>query len=163
MMKCCPGIRFFSSMTYDSHKGMLAIQCPNVTRKTVGFVAIGNKKSSNNEFTTLDDGIIAWQTFLCIVQGVFLLPMGELSYIYHILCPEPMIGTSLSPLLEKYHNNTNMFCRIAFERQPSTSMDSAISFVYLNQIAGLQIPCWNVVPSVNIECPSNNATRFVVH
>ncbi len=104
VFKCRPGIRILDSTTYNSHNSMTFIQCPNVTKKSVGFIAIGIEKkqqSTKNEFTKLKDGIINRHAFMCIVQGVFLSPLGELSYIYHKLQNSSIIRTSLQYLIQK--------------------------------------------------------------
>mmetsp|Transcript_30546 Transcript_30546/g.60994 ORF Transcript_30546/g.60994 Transcript_30546/m.60994 type:complete len:146 (-) Transcript_30546:91-528(-) len=96
VLKCQPGIRIKASTTYNSHDRISFIQCPNITRKSNGFIAIGiqkQKQSSSNEFSTLEDGIVSRDNFLCLVQGVFLSPSGELCYIYHRLRPLSVIGT----------------------------------------------------------------------
>ncbi len=96
VFKCKPGIKILASNTYNSHNSMTFIQCPNVTKKSVVFIAIRIEKqqqSTKNEFTTLEDGINNHHAFLCIVQVVFLSPLQELSYIYHKLQNSSIIGT----------------------------------------------------------------------
>lgn len=153
-LKCQPGIQTIVSSAYQSQDGLTLIQCPNVTRKSVRFVAIGTEtlhRSSRNEFTTLDNGNIDHHTFLCIVQGDFLSPLGELCYIYNKLQSLSVIGSFLTSTMKKYYEDPNLFCKIAFEYNPSTSINYAVSSLYLNQISGQTLLSWNVLPSVNIE------------
>ncbi len=154
VLKCHPGIRIVGSSTYDSHTGMTFIQCPNVTKKSVRFIAVGinkNSQSCRNEFTYCDDGIIHSNTFLSLVQGVFLSPTGELVFIHHKLRPFSMIKSSMSSLMQQYFDNTNIFCKNIFESEPTTSLDSAVSFLYLNQIGGPTLKCWKFNQNINIE------------
>ncbi len=84
------------SISPEFQNGITFIQCPNVTRKSNGFIVIvieKSKQSSINQFSTLADGIITQTTFLCIVQGVFLSPSEELCYIDHRLWQISVIGT----------------------------------------------------------------------
>ncbi len=154
VLKCKPGVQLLSSKNYNSHNSITLIQCPNVTKKSVGFVAIGIEKerqSINNEFTTLQDGILHRKTFLCIVQGIFLSPSGELSYIFHKLRPFSTIQTSLTQLISKYVDDQTTFCKIVFEHQPTTALDSSISFLYLNQITGPRMEACDAHNNVNVE------------
>ncbi len=154
VFKCKPGIRILSLPTYNDQLSMTFIQCPNVTTKSVGFIAIGIKKekpSTKNKFTTLQPGMINCNTFLCIVQGVFVSPSGELSYIFHKLRKSSTIGTTLSNLVNKYSNDPTTFCKVAFENEPTTALDYSVSFLYFNQIAGPTLAFSNAPNSINVE------------
>ena len=154
VFKCKPGIRILSLPTYNDQLSMTFIQCPNVTTKSVGFIAIGIKKqkpSTKNKFTTLQPGMINCNTFLCIVQGVFVSPSGELLYIFHKLRKSSTIGTTLSNLVNKYSNDPTTFCKVAFENEPTTALDYSVSFLYFNQIAGPTLAFSNAPNSINVE------------
>ncbi len=154
VLKWKPGVQLFASKNYNSHNSMTLIQCPNVTKKSVGFVAIRIEKeqqSINNKFTSLEDDIFHCNTFLCIVQGIFLSPSGKLSYIFHKLRTAFTIRTSLTQLISNYVDNPTKFCKIAFEHQPTTALDLSISVLYLNQIAGPRMDACDAPNNVTIE------------
>ncbi len=154
VLKCRPGIRILASTTYNDHDAVTFIQCPNVTRKSSGFIAIGtyqDSQSTVNAFSAMDDGIITADTFLWIVQGVFLSPSGELCYIYHFLRPLTVIRSLLPMLMRKYYDDAQTFCKIAFKNSPSTAIDSSVSFLYLNQIAGPTMSSWSRSSNISIE------------
>ncbi len=154
VLKCHPGIRIVATATYKAHDSITFIHCPNVTKKSSCYIAIGMYKdtlSCVNAFSALDNGIITRSTFLCIVQGIFVSPSGKLCYIYHCLRRSSVIGSTISSLMTKYNEDPQTFCKIASANTPTTALDSLVSFLYLNQIAGPTMSSWSMSSNINIE------------
>ncbi len=117
VLKLCQGMSI-----YASHEGITFIQCPNVTRKSNGFVSIGiqkEKQSSLNEFTSLPYEIIEQKTFLCIIQGVVSLS-GKLCYIFHHFRPPSVIESplSLESCLKLVQWQSSNFLQTLLQKQP---------------------------------------------